>query len=586
MAEPTGSKSKKTLDAFADDLDAMLNISEPAGREVGEIDDDEAIDRLLVGEETLGRDAEQEIDEFGDFDNLLEIDLPAGKNRPLDDIDEFGDEFDSDIADIPINPGREAEALADEFADTVGADIERELAADEVIAEVAELEQVGDIDEFAETEAETVVAAAVAAPAGGELENMAEIDEFGDEPEILDGTADFLMADFDISADEDVAVPGVAAADEIEADIGSPLAETDTIEAVAVDAEAEAGEAEPDAAARIVVEPEPDDDGDALAAGGAADLANVAVAAAVTAVAAPVPPPAPAVDYSGDITALNRQIAELKRQQQQLKHELAEKPEKAQLSECQAGLESLQVEQKKAKRGLDALSAKKPVVAYAAAGIAGVALLAGVGLGVQGMIAKSQVGELAAIIGKLQEQVNAAPANDAAEMAMLHKQLDELTVSTGVMSTQIAELSKAPHANAAAAPSGDQAGKLAELANQNLQIGAALEALQNKVSALEKGRVAAVAAAPKPEKKKPAPVEENWAVNLVAFKQDWYAKSKAQEFAGKGVPAKVSKTETKGENWYRLSVDGFKTQYEAAAYAVKVKKTLNLDSVWVTRVKE
>ncbi|WP_054763681.1 SPOR domain-containing protein [Methylomonas koyamae] len=273
-----------------------------------------------------------------------------------------------------------------------------------------------------------------------------------------------------------------------------------------------------------------------------------------------------------------------------MKHELAEKPEKAQLSECQAGLESLQVEQKKAKRGLDALNAKKPVAAYAAAGVAGVALLAGVGLGVQGMIAKSQVGELAAIIGKLQEQVNAAPANDAAEMAMLHKQLDELTVSTGVMSTQIAELSKAPHASGAsanaAAPSGDQAGKLVELANQNLQIGAALEALQNKVSALEKGRVAAVAAAPKPEKKKPAPVEENWAVNLVAFKQDWYAKSKAQEFAGKGVPAKVSKTETKGENWYRLSVDGFKSQYEAAAYAAKVKKTLNLDSVWVTRVKE
>ncbi|OAI17683.1 hypothetical protein A1507_10605 [Methylomonas koyamae] len=586
MAEPTGSKSKKTLDAFADDLDAMLNISEPAGREVGEIDDDEAIDRLLVGEETLGRDAEQEIDEFGDFDNLLEIDLPAGKNRPLDDIDEFGDEFDSEIADIPINPGREAEALADEFADTVGADIERELAADEVIAEVAELEQVGDIDEFAETEAETVIAAAVAAPTGGDLENMAEIDEFGDASEMADGTADFLMADFDISADEDVAVPGVAAADEIEADIGSPLAETDTIEAVAVDAEAEAGEAEPDAAVRIVAEPELDDDDDKLVVGGAAGLANVAVAAAATAVAAAVPPPAPAVDYSGDITALNRQIAELKRQQQQLKHELAEKSEKAQLSECQAGLESLQVEQKKAKRGLDALNAKKPVAAYAAAGIAGVALLAGVGLGVQGMIAKSQVGELAAIVGKLQEQVNAAPANDAAEMAMLHKQLDELTVSTGVMSTQIAELSKAPHVNASTAPSGDQAGKLAELANQNLQIGAALEALQNKVSALEKGRVAAVAAAPKPEKKKPAPVEENWAVNLVAFKQDWYAKSKAQEFAGKGVPAKVSKTETKGENWYRLSVDGFKSQYEAAAYAAKVKKTLNLDSVWVTRVKE
>lgn len=588
MAEPTGSKNKKTLDAFADDLDAMLNISEPAGREVGEIDDDEAIDRLLVGEETLGRDVDEQIDEFGDFDNLLEIDLPAGKNRPLDDIDEFGDEFDTEIADIPINPGREADALADEFADAVGADIQRELDADEVIAEVAALEQVGDIDEFAETEAEPAVVASVIEPAGGELENMAEIDEFGDEPEAVDSTADFLMADFDISADEDLVQPAaVAAADQIVADVDSPQAEADAIEAVAVDGEEEAGEYERDSAPQFAAEPA-GDDGDILVEG-TSDLATAVVAAAATAVAAAVPPPvtpAPAVDYSGDITALNRQIAELKRQQQQLKHELAEKPERAQLSECQTGLESLQVEQKKAKRGLDALNAKKPVVAYAAAGVAGIALLAGVGLGVQGMIAKSQVGELAAIIGKLQEQVNAAPANDAAEIAMLHKQLDELTVSTGVMSTQIAELSKAPHGSAAVAPSGDQANKLAELANQNLQIGAALEALQNKVSALEKGRVAAVAAAPKPEKKKPAPVEENWAVNLVAFKQDWYAKSKAQEYAGKGVPAKVSKTETKGENWYRLSVDGFKTQYEAAAYAAKVKKTLNLDSVWVTRVKE
>jgi len=103
---------------------------------------------------------------------------------------------------------------------------------------------------------------------------------------------------------------------------------------------------------------------------------------------------------------------------------------------------------------------------------------------------------------------------------------------------------------------------------------------------LEKGRAQAAAPAPKPEKKKPEPVEENWAVNLIAFKQDWYAKSKAQEFAGKGVPAKVVKTESKGENWYRLFVDGFKTQYEAAAYAAKIKKTLNLDSVWVTRNKE
>ncbi|WFP48428.1 SPOR domain-containing protein [Methylomonas sp. EFPC3] len=586
MAEPTGNKSKKTLDAFADDLDAMLNISEPAGREVGEIDDDEAIDRLLVGDETLGREADEQIDEFGDFDNLLEIDLPAGKNRPLDDIDEFGDEFDTEIAEIAINPGRESDDLADEVADAVGADIQRELEEADAIADAAELtaaDDIDDIDEFADID--SVPAASAAEPGRAGQESVADIDEFGDEPESAGNTADFLMADFDITADDDLAEP---AAETAEAEPSEAFTETDAVEALAPAAVGEANQPEPN----IPVEPAAAaeaDDGDILIAGDdEPELAAVAAAASVAAAAVtPPPPPPPAVDYSGDITALNRQVGELKRQLQQLKHELAEKPDRTQLGECQTGLENLQVEQKKTKRGLDALTAKKPVLAYAAAGVAGVALLASIGLGVQGLITKSQVGELVTIIGKLQEQANAAPTNDAAEMAMMQKQLDELTVSAGVMSTQITELSKVPHANAGAAPApaGDQATKLTELANQNLQIGAAIETLQNKVSALEKGRTV-VAAAPKPEKKKPEPVEENWAVNLVAFKQDWYAKSKAQEFAGKGVPAKVSKTETKGENWYRLSVDGFKTQYEAAAYAAKVKKTLNLDSVWVTRVKD
>ncbi len=577
MAEPTGSKSKKTLDAFADDLDAMLNISEPAGREVGEIDDDEAIDRLLVGDEALDREADDQVDEFGDFDNLLEIDLPAGKNRPLDDIDEFGAEFDTEIAEIAINPGRESDDLADEFADAVGADIQRELDDETVIADAAELTAADDIDEFAGIEAKP----AAAEPSRGIVIDM---DEFGDEPEPSSNTADFLMADFDISTDDDLAQPAAEMAERNEAEPSEAFTEADAAEALALSVVGEANQPEPD----VPVEPlaAVEDDGDILVAGDdEPELAAVAVAASVAAAA--VAPPPPAVDYSGDITALNRQIGELKRQLQQMKHELAEKPDRTQLGECQTGLENLQVEQKKTKRGRDAINAKKPVVAYAAAGVAGVTLLASLGLGVQGMITKSQVGELVTIIGKLQEQANAAPTNDAAEMAMLHKQLDELTVSTGVMSTQITDLSKIPHGNAvaASAPSGDQAGKLAELANQNLQIGAAIETLQTKVSALEKGRTV-VAAAPKPEKKKPEPVEENWAVNLVAFKQDWYAKSEAQEFAGKGVPAKVSKTETKGENWYRLSVDGFKTQYEAAAYAAKVKKTLNLDSVWVTRVKD
>jgi cell division protein FtsN len=64
-------------------------------------------------------------------------------------------------------------------------------------------------------------------------------------------------------------------------------------------------------------------------------------------------------------------------------------------------------------------------------------------------------------------------------------------------------------------------------------------------------------------------------------KHDWYAQRKADEYASKGFPAKIVKGQNKGESWYRLSVDGFNSQQEADAYAAKVRKSLNLDSVTV-----
>ncbi|OAH98467.1 hypothetical protein A1353_02220 [Methylomonas methanica] len=573
MAESTGSKNKKTLDAFADDLDAMLNIGDPSEQQVGTIDDDEAIDRLLVGDETFEPEAQQEIDEFADIDELLSANEPKAVSSLADDVDEFGDDFN---ADIGINPGREQQVIDDEFADIVDAENQGnplDLPVDDVFEEVAELERVGQIDDFPEDT--PVAAVGLPETVVDELENMAEIDEFSDDAELAGGNADFLIADFDISADDEYAPAPPPIVDDfadleepdnsVQASAPEPEPDLDQIFAAAV--------SEQDSEEELVVvqsnEPE---------------VAPIEVVEQVRAAPAA---PIQVIDHSSEIAALNRNIVDLKKHQQQIRHDLTEAAGKNELLGCLDSLEGVQTEQKKTKRALDALAAKKPVAAYVANGIAAAALLIGTGLGIQGMIAKSQVGELVTIIGKLQEQVNAAPASDAADKEMLRKQLDELTVSNGVMATQIAELSKAGHADTGAAKvNGDQAKPSAEIGSQIMQIGAAIETLQNKVSALEKGRAVAAAPAPKPEKKKPVPVEENWAVNLIAFKQDWYAKSKAQEFAGKGVPAKVIKTESKGENWYRLFVDGFKTQYEAAAYAAKIKKTLNLDSVWVTRNKE
>ena len=574
MAESTGSKNKKTLDAFADDLDAMLNIGDPSEQQVGTIDDDEAIDRLLVGDETFEPEAQQEIDEFADIDELLSANEPKAVSSLADDIDEFGDDFN---ADIGINPGREQQVIDDEFADIVDAENQGnplDLPVDDVFEEVAELERVGQIDDFPEDT--PVAAVGLAETAVDELENMAEIDEFSDDAELAGGNADFLIADFDISADDEYAPSAPPIVDDF-----ADLEEPDN------SVQASAPEPEPDLDQIFAAAVSEQNNEEELVVVQSNEPEIVPIADAVEQIQAAPVPPIQIIDHSSEIAALNRNIVDLKKHQQQMRHDLTEAAGKNELLGCLDSLESVQTEQKKTKRAMDALAAKKPVAAYVANGIAVAALLIGTGLGIQGMIAKSQVGELVTIIGKLQEQVNAAPASDAADKEMLRKQLDELTVSNGVMATQIAELSKAGHADTGAAKAnGDQAKPSAEIGSQIMQIGAAIEALQNKVSALEKGRAVAAAPAPKPEKKKPVPVEENWAVNLIAFKQDWYAKSKAQEFAGKGVPAKVVKTESKGENWYRLFVDGFKTQYEAAAYAAKIKKTLNLDSVWVTRNKE
>ncbi|MGZ5076526.1 MAG: SPOR domain-containing protein, partial [Methylobacter sp.] len=73
-----------------------------------------------------------------------------------------------------------------------------------------------------------------------------------------------------------------------------------------------------------------------------------------------------------------------------------------------------------------------------------------------------------------------------------------------------------------------------------------------------------------------------WGVNLVAFKQEWFAKSKAAEFARLGVFAEVIPVYEKGATMYRLRAGGFRSKAEALSNSDRIKKALNLDSVWVS----
>ena len=77
-------------------------------------------------------------------------------------------------------------------------------------------------------------------------------------------------------------------------------------------------------------------------------------------------------------------------------------------------------------------------------------------------------------------------------------------------------------------------------------------------------------------------IHGKWGVNLIAFKQEWFAKSKAAEFARLGVFTEVIPVREKNSTLYRLRVGGFKSKAEAISNTAKLKKTLNLGSVWVS----
>ena len=100
-------------------------------------------------------------------------------------------------------------------------------------------------------------------------------------------------------------------------------------------------------------------------------------------------------------------------------------------------------------------------------------------------------------------------------------------------------------------------------------------------------RAKPVATAKAVVKEEPALIEGQtppgkWGVNLVAVKQEWYANSKAAEFARRGIIAEIVPIQGNNSTMYRLRVKGFRTKAEANANTARIKQALNLDSVWVS----
>jgi hypothetical protein len=571
MADVANGNDKKNKNSFADDLDAMLNTGDANTSqhvEMIDADDDDAIDRLLMGDNFQESAIDLGEDEFAEFDAYManDIDVDTKMNIDIDEIDAV-----ANTPEINLQTMKQEGMDEDESFNFDDQEVWEESSAHQIDAEPLVF------PEAAELFSENVDEPDVVITQANEAVNRRVTDD--------------LLAEFDISADDDDIKPQKKPVTQVNV---SDLPEIITKPETSVVSETDLLNADINSDLLL-------DDIDIFADGNAIEMPSAQVAAETV----PLPEVAiesvevqtsqAAVDYSSELAALtsqcatlNTQLMVLKKQQLAFKQEMTEKAGKEELVTCLGSLEGLQTEQKKTKRSVDALNQQKPMSAYVANGLATVALLLAIGLAIQGYIAKTQTTELMQIIGKLQEQVTGAPTSEAADKEMLRKELDGLALADSVTSNQLAELKKMLSSEGSSVKSGndglgDSGKKLTDLSAQIMQMGNTIESLETKISNLEKGKLQAVVANPKSEKKKPAVVEENWAVNLIAFRQDWYAKRKAEEFASKGVAAKVSKSESKGEVWYRLSVDGFKSQYEAAGYAARVKKSLNLDSVWVAR---
>jgi len=84
-------------------------------------------------------------------------------------------------------------------------------------------------------------------------------------------------------------------------------------------------------------------------------------------------------------------------------------------------------------------------------------------------------------------------------------------------------------------------------------------------------------------KSKADSTESQWSVNLIAFEDQAIAKSKAAKFIENGIQVKITDIKKGNKTWYQLKIKGFKTKESAESYAVKVKKSQNLNTVSVSQ---
>lgn len=609
MADSIDKKNEDTSEDFADDLDAMLNHVESSLDESEElIEDEDAIDQLLMDDafdmaaegaddevfnaiieeknsvntgveqlKEIAVDGDDGFDEFSDendfndtvsnnkkdadefseydefsFDGTVSSDDEQvtdkyKKSEEVEDDDDFNVEnILSSAAEEPKSPEHaEAAQLVDNILETA---VNEDTQAEEELVPDVETEEV--VDEFDVDE--------LIASESNDQENSSEVEiekKVEPEPEAeADDTAndDFLMADFDISSDDEL-----LESDESESE-GEIADSSEEIESSAEDnIELESEKEEIESAEFAALKKEVNAQG-AVVEQTSQDLTKI----------------------NSAIDELNAQISQLKSDNEAFKTQVTELT--ASITERDQStskeIDAVQKDQRKLKKVVQENETKVPTIVYVVMAIAILALLVGGGLGIVGYSAQTDVESLTELVSTIEEEVEMNSAKDSsAEVRELKLKIKELQNKDISVNRQLDVVNrKIDKPNTLKAVVDD-------LVEQNDHAQVAIEKLLATVGTLEQQQKVVVAPKKKVKKIKKAVVRVEWIVHLVSFKQEWYGKRKAEEFEKKGIPAKVERVEVNGEIWFRLSVKGFKTKYEAAAYAVKVKKTLNLTSVWVTK---
>lgn len=455
------------------------------------------------------------------IDKLL-MDNAFDSDQSEDEFDDFDDLFvDDDFADSPVE---------DEIVDTPGSEVTMDSNLEKEVAQ--SLANSGDESSLTDQD---------------EIDEFAEISEFSDEDSLQDSIStpdarqdaneDFTLAEFDIS-DDDFAEPGPEQALASEAVSGR---QPENVEAVEADNSI----------------------------------------------------PAPAVD-----AAITAAINQLINEQAALKQQVGDLSEAPATDEnLRTEMAELQQSQKAIKKQLDGVTGnKKPVMTYAALGIAILALILAAALLFMSLGTSSDLEQMTESLAAMEENQEALVIkNNDQELKQISETMAALTEKVTAITTPLNNAEDLEEGAVRPPNLPAMHEELAAAKSEWTKLNESIVALTARIDKLEKNKPAVKPVSKPVQKsikrkakqsvkrpvKKRVSTNTRWAVNLVSFRQDWYAKRKAAEYSKQGVPVLVDKVQVKGETWYRLTVPGFKNKNEAAAYADRVKKTFNLDSVWL-----